>query len=159
MAVLETIDAKAVAPGRWATCLAEGLVGLGAPPVGVIGVNATFGMGTVAGMAGTMANLGVMIFTLLIGALVTQIGYTPFFIALAVFDLVAAAILWTLVVKPGTPSRESGWIPILLGGGTAAYLGWHGIGSVGVAGYVGFGFGLLLLILGIAIELRARRAA
>ena len=113
-------------------------------------------MGTVAGMAGTMANLGVMIFTLLIGALVTQIGYTPFFIALAVFDLIAAAILWTLVVKPGAPERESGIIPILLGGGTAAYLGVTGIGAVGVAGYVGFGFGVLLLVLGVAIEVRAR---
>ncbi|RYD54524.1 MAG: MFS transporter, partial [Sphingomonadales bacterium] len=116
-------------------------------------------MGTVAGMAGTMANLGVMIFTLLIGALVTQIGYTPFFIALAVMDLIAAAILWTLVVKPGAVQRESGWIPILLGGATAAYLGSVGIGTVGVAGYVGFGFGLLLLVLGIAIEIRARRTA
>ncbi|RYY44349.1 MAG: MFS transporter [Sphingomonadales bacterium] len=116
-------------------------------------------MGTVAGMAGTMANLGVMIFTLLIGALVTTIGYTPFFIALAVMDLIAAAILWTLVIKPGTASRESGWIPILLGGATAAYLGTVGIGTVGVAGYVGFGFGLLLLILGLAIELRARKTA
>lgn len=117
-------------------------------------------MGTVAGMAGTMANLGVMIFTLLIGALVTKIGYTPFFIALAVFDLIAAAILWTLVVKPGgAPERESGWIPILLGGATAAYLGYVGIGTVGVAGYVGFGVGSLLLILGAAIEIRARKTA
>jgi ACS family hexuronate transporter-like MFS transporter len=116
-------------------------------------------MGTVAGMAGTMANLGVMIFTLLIGALVTQIGYTPFFIALAVFDLIAAAILWTLVVKPGSkPERESGLIPILLGGAAAGYL-WFGpgIGAAGVAGYVGFGFGALLFVLGIAIEVRARR--
>jgi ACS family hexuronate transporter-like MFS transporter len=31
-------------------------------------------VGTVAGMAGTMANLGVLIFTLLIGALVVRIG-------------------------------------------------------------------------------------
>ncbi|UZK65874.1 MFS transporter [Sphingomonas sp. M1-B02] len=115
-------------------------------------------MGTVAGMAGTLANLGVMIFTLLIGALVTTIGYTPFFVALAVFDLVAAAILWTLVVKPGgPPERESGLIPILLGGATAFYLGGVvGIGAVGVAGYVGFGFGALLFILGLAIEFRAR---
>jgi ACS family hexuronate transporter-like MFS transporter len=116
-------------------------------------------LGTVAGMAGTMANLGVMIFTLLIGALVTQIGYTPFFVALAVFDLIAAAILWTLVRKPGgPPERESGIVPILLGGATAIYLGGvAGIGTVGIAGYVGFGFGVLLLVLGIAIEIRARR--
>ncbi|MCW3836520.1 MFS transporter [Sphingomonas canadensis] len=117
-------------------------------------------LGTVAGMAGTMANLGVMIFTLLIGALVSQIGYTPFFIALAVFDLAAAAILWALVVKPGgEQGRESGVIPILLGGAAAGYL-WFGpgIGAAGVAGYAGFGFGVLLLVLGIAIELRARAA-
>lgn len=37
------IDSGAVAPGRWATCIAQGLVGLGAPPVAPIGVNATFG--------------------------------------------------------------------------------------------------------------------
>ncbi len=34
-------------------------------------------------MAGTCANLGVLIFSLLIGGLVTTIGYTPFFIGLA----------------------------------------------------------------------------
>ncbi|MBO9714982.1 MAG: MFS transporter [Sphingomonas sp.] len=115
-------------------------------------------IGTVAGMAGTMANLGVMIFTLLIGALVTKIGYTPFFVALSVLDLIAAALLWTLVRKPGgKPERESGIIPILLGGGTVAYLGGvAGIGAAGIAGYVGFGFGVLLLVLGIVIEVRVR---
>lgn len=34
--------AAAIPPGRWATCLAEGLVRLGAPPAGVITVDATF---------------------------------------------------------------------------------------------------------------------
>jgi len=118
-------------------------------------------IGTVAGMAGTMANLGVMIFTLLIGALVAKAGFEPFFVALSVLDLIAAALLWTLVRKPGTPEgRESGIIPILLGGAAAGYL-WFGpgIGAAGIAGYVGFGFGVLLLVLGIAVELRARRAA
>src|SRR6187200_1412167 len=52
---------------------------------------------TVAGMAGTCSNAGVLIFSLLMGALVTRIGYTPFFIGLAVLDLLGAAILWTLV--------------------------------------------------------------
>ncbi len=37
------IDSKAVPPGRWATCVAQGLIGLGAPPVGVITVDALFG--------------------------------------------------------------------------------------------------------------------
>jgi ACS family hexuronate transporter-like MFS transporter len=118
-------------------------------------------MGTVAGMAGTMANLGVMIFTLLIGALVAKAGFEPFFVALSVLDLIAAAVLWTLVRKPGTgEGRESGVIPILLGGAASAYLLFGpGIGAAGVAGYVGFGFGMLLLVLGIAVEIRARRLA
>jgi ACS family hexuronate transporter-like MFS transporter len=52
---------------------------------------------TVAGMAGTCGNAGVLIFSLLIGSLVTRIGYTPFFIGLAVLDLVGALVLWTVV--------------------------------------------------------------
>jgi ACS family hexuronate transporter-like MFS transporter len=52
---------------------------------------------TVAGMAGTCGNLGVLIFSLLIGGLVATAGYDPFFVALGVLDLAGAAILWTLV--------------------------------------------------------------
>lgn len=52
---------------------------------------------TVAGMAGTCGNAGVLIFSLLMGALVTQVGYTPFFIGLAALDLLGAVILWTVV--------------------------------------------------------------
>jgi MFS transporter, ACS family, aldohexuronate transporter len=52
---------------------------------------------TVAGMAGTCGNAGVLLFSLLMGALVTRIGYTPFFIGLAALDLIGAALLWTLV--------------------------------------------------------------
>ena len=116
-------------------------------------------IGTVAGMAGTLANLGVLLFTLSIGALVQVIGWTPFFVALSVLDLIAAVLLWTLVQHPGAGSgRESGWIPILLGGGMAGALGF-GVGpaNLGIAGIAGLGFGLLLLLLGIAVELRARR--
>jgi ACS family hexuronate transporter-like MFS transporter len=54
-------------------------------------------VGTVAGMAGTCGNAGVLVFSLLMGALVTRIGYTPFFIGLAALDLIGAAVLWTLV--------------------------------------------------------------
>ena len=57
---------------------------------------------TVAGMAGTFGNAGVLLFSLLIGALVTSVGYTPFFICLGVFDLVGALILWTVVRGPET---------------------------------------------------------
>jgi ACS family hexuronate transporter-like MFS transporter len=52
---------------------------------------------TVAGMAGTFGNLGVLIFSLLIGGLVATVGYDPFFVALGVLDLIGAVLLWTLV--------------------------------------------------------------
>ncbi len=57
-------------------------------------------VGTVAGMQGTLGNFGLLLFNLLIGGLVATIGYTPFFVALGAFDLVGAAVLWTLVRAP-----------------------------------------------------------
>lgn len=56
-------------------------------------------VGTATGIAGMAANLGVLIFTLLLGSLVDQVGYGPFFILLGLLDFVGAAILWTLVRK------------------------------------------------------------
>ncbi len=132
-------------------------------------------LGTVAGMAGTMANLGVLIFTLLIGALVSVIGYDPFFIALGVLDLIAAVLLWTLVRKPDQdPGRESGIIPILLGlllslGLTLFYA--SGLAPAACSDFTSFtacevpiamrgiwGFGVALALLGLVIEIRARAA-
>lgn len=55
---------------------------------------------TVAGMAGTCGNGGLLIFSLLIGALVATIGYAPFFVGLGVLDLIGAVLLWTLVREP-----------------------------------------------------------
>ena len=52
---------------------------------------------TAAGMAGTLGNAGLTIFSLLIGGLVATAGYTPFFVCLAFLDLVGAAVLWTVV--------------------------------------------------------------
>lgn len=52
---------------------------------------------TVAGMAGTLGNAGLLIFSLAIGVLVATIGYTPFFVCLGVLDLVGATVLWTVV--------------------------------------------------------------
>jgi ACS family hexuronate transporter-like MFS transporter len=57
-------------------------------------------VGTVAGMAGTSANLGVLISSLLIGGLVSSIGYEPFFVALSALDLLAAVVVWTVIRKP-----------------------------------------------------------
>lgn len=42
-ALVAAITSKAIAPGQWGTCVAEGMVGLGAPAVGIITVHATFG--------------------------------------------------------------------------------------------------------------------
>ncbi len=52
---------------------------------------------TVAGLAGTCGNAGILVFNFLIGVLILRIGYTPFFIGLGVLDLVGALVLWTLV--------------------------------------------------------------
>ena len=57
-------------------------------------------VGTVAGMAGTCANLGILIFTFALGQRVDQIGYTPVFVMLAVLDILAAIVAWTVIRKP-----------------------------------------------------------
>jgi ACS family hexuronate transporter-like MFS transporter len=55
---------------------------------------------TAAGFAGLAGNLGVLIFSLLLGQMVDQVGYGPFFLLLGLLDLLGAVILWTLVRKP-----------------------------------------------------------
>jgi len=57
-------------------------------------------VGTATGVAGTAANLGVLIFTLVLGSFVDRVGYQPFFILLGVTDLIGALLLWTLIRKP-----------------------------------------------------------
>lgn len=55
---------------------------------------------TVAGMAGTFGNAGVLGSSLLIGALVATIGYEPIFVCLGALDLIGAVVLWTVVREP-----------------------------------------------------------
>ena len=55
---------------------------------------------TVAGMAGTFGNAGVLVSSLLIGALVLKIGYSPIFVCLGALDLIGAVVLWTVVREP-----------------------------------------------------------
>jgi MFS transporter, ACS family, aldohexuronate transporter len=55
---------------------------------------------TVAGLAGTLGNAGVLFSSLLIGGLVATIGYAPFFILLPVLDVFGAIVLWTVVRDP-----------------------------------------------------------
>jgi ACS family hexuronate transporter-like MFS transporter len=57
-------------------------------------------VGTATGVAGMAANLGVLLFTLVLGSMVDSVGYQPFFILLGVTDLVGALLLWTLIRKP-----------------------------------------------------------
>ncbi|MBS1807815.1 MAG: MFS transporter [Acidobacteria bacterium] len=60
---------------------------------------------TVAGMAGTFGNAGLLIFNLLIGTLVATIGYAPFFVCLGLLDIVGAIILWTVVREDEVAAR------------------------------------------------------
>lgn len=62
---------------------------------------------TVAGMAGTFGNAGLLIFSLLIGALGVQNGYTPFFVCLGLLDVVGAIILWTVVKENKTVTADT----------------------------------------------------
>jgi ACS family hexuronate transporter-like MFS transporter len=57
-------------------------------------------IGTAAGSAGLLANLGVLLFNLAMGGFILAIGYTPFFVALGLMDLLGAALLWALVRAP-----------------------------------------------------------
>ena len=68
-------------------------------------------MATVAGIGGFCGNLGVLLFTLLIGGLVKTVGYDPFFVALAVFDILGCH----LAVDSGQRARPraSGGSPMI----------------------------------------------
>ncbi|WP_267388778.1 MFS transporter [Sphingomonas sp. GC_Shp_3] len=55
---------------------------------------------TAAGLAGLAGNLGVLVFSLVLGRMVDVVGYGPFFILLGGLDLAGAILLWTLVRKP-----------------------------------------------------------
>jgi MFS transporter, ACS family, hexuronate transporter len=63
---------------------------------------------TVAGIAGFCGNFGVLLFTLMIGGMVKVWGYDPFFVALAVFDILAAIWLWSVVREPVTEPPKVG---------------------------------------------------
>lgn len=51
---------------------------------------------TATGMGGMMGFLGAAAFTALFGVRVTQVGYSPLFVTLAVFDLIAAVVVCTM---------------------------------------------------------------
>jgi ACS family hexuronate transporter-like MFS transporter len=63
---------------------------------------------TVTGLAGTCGNVGTMLFTLLLGKLVSVYGYGPFFIALPMFDVLGAVLLWALVRERRADDQPAG---------------------------------------------------
>ncbi len=54
-------------------------------------------VGTASGMAGTIAWIGGMLFTLLIGQSADAYGYDPLFVALGALDVVGALVLWGML--------------------------------------------------------------
>ncbi|MDJ0046136.1 MFS transporter [Pantoea ananatis] len=67
---------------------------------------------TAVGMAGACAWSGQLIFNLFIGAFVSIIGFGPFFVALAVFDLIGAAALWVLIKEPKEPGEPDAGLAV-----------------------------------------------
>jgi len=54
-------------------------------------------VGTASGMAGTVAWIGGMLFTLLIGKSADLYGYNPLFVALGALDIIGALVLWAML--------------------------------------------------------------
>ncbi|WP_233835184.1 MFS transporter [Paraburkholderia sp. ZP32-5] len=63
---------------------------------------------TATGMGGMAGYLGAAAFTALFGVLVTRIGYSPLFVVLAVFDLIAAVVV-CLMAKSSEKMPEPTW--------------------------------------------------
>jgi ACS family hexuronate transporter-like MFS transporter len=60
---------------------------------------------TANGMTGTAAWTGGLLFSLLVGALASTVGYNPLFVCLAVFDLIGATVLWVLLKNSPANNR------------------------------------------------------
>jgi ACS family hexuronate transporter-like MFS transporter len=56
-------------------------------------------VGTATGLGGMFGFLGAAAFTMVFGVMVTKVGYAPLFVVLAIFDIVAAIIIWN-VARP-----------------------------------------------------------
>ncbi|WP_435955906.1 MFS transporter [Dryocola sp. BD626] len=62
---------------------------------------------TVNGLRGTFAWIGGCIFSLLIGALYTTVGFTPLFSALGLFDVIGAVIMVGILYQWGTGKKAA----------------------------------------------------
>jgi MFS transporter, ACS family, hexuronate transporter len=68
----------------------------------------TADVATATGFAGMFGYLGGAIFTLIVGALATTIGYEPLFTMLFFFDVTAAAVLWIAIgARRSVPVAQS----------------------------------------------------
>jgi MFS transporter, ACS family, hexuronate transporter len=65
---------------------------------------------TATGMGGMAGYIGAAAFTALFGVLVTQVGYSPLFVVLAVFDLIAAGVV-CLLARSADRAPEARWVP------------------------------------------------
>lgn len=63
-------------------------------------------MATSFGLTGTMGFFGVIVSNFVIGAFAAKGHYGPVFTTLALLDLVAAAIIWLVVVTPGSDPKQ-----------------------------------------------------
>ncbi|WP_017903071.1 MFS transporter [Pseudomonas asplenii] len=54
---------------------------------------------TATGVGGMFGYFGAALFTMLLGIMVTKVGYSPLFVVLAIFDIVAALLVWN-VARP-----------------------------------------------------------
>ena len=63
---------------------------------------------TATGMGGMAGYLGAAAFTALFGVLVTQVGYSPLFVLLAVFDVIAAGVV-CLLAKSADKAAQPRW--------------------------------------------------
>lgn len=70
---------------------------------------------TATGMGGMAGYLGAAAFTALFGVLVTQIGYSPLFVVLAVFDIVAAGVV-CLLARSSDKTPEPRWVAASVAG-------------------------------------------
>ncbi|QJE02268.1 MFS transporter [Massilia forsythiae] len=59
---------------------------------------------TATGLAGMSGYLGATVFTLVFGVLVKVVGYSPLFAVLAVFDVLACIVVWSLVRDKSGPN-------------------------------------------------------
>jgi ACS family hexuronate transporter-like MFS transporter len=60
-------------------------------------------VGTATGLGGMFGFLGAAAFTMVFGIMVTKVGYAPLFVVLAIFDIIAAIIIWN-VARPVAPA-------------------------------------------------------